>query len=1519
MKPQLSSILRRTFALFLFLAATSAIPARAAIPACSATPTNNIPTGPTIYVASSAGSTTPGVVFVIDATTNTVACSIAVGTTPVHLAVSPDSSLLFVENDTDGTVTVANLADGTTTTVTLPGITAPMTANLAVSPDNSRVYVVSLPATLTASTQASLSVISLPALTVSAPISVVASPPTPVTAPGLGVAFTPDATNAFIATENLTYIVSTSNDSVSTTIPVNGGTTAIDQNGNFAYVVDVASSASTTVSQIAISTNAILAPANITPICTQGNTVAVPPPPNGTLAYYSCPGNGTSNFIQAIDFTSATPSAAVGNVTVSPTAHPQGLAVTSDGNEAYVALDDGTLAIVNTSFPGSPNTLSSTTITAGGSPAWILQRPVKLPSLTPTTASVVSGATQQFSSSVLYAFSTGNTLIWAVNGVVGGNSTVGTISTSGLYTAPSTIPTPAQVTVSATSSEVPTVSKFYPLKATVTITPSQLVFTSSPVTITAGVCSTGITVQSQDSSNNPANPSSIETLALASGSTGGTFYSDNACAAAISSTTIPTTANSATFFYKDTKAGAPAITVTGSGSFTATMTQNETVNAGPASTLTVAGYPSSYTPGTANNFTVTAKDTFGNTAAGYTGTVHFTSSDTQAVLPANYTFVAADSGMHTFSATLKTAGTQSITATDNVTASISGTQAGITSGTITASTLIVAGFASTVTAGSSNSFTVTAQDGLGNTATGYAGTVHFTSSDPQAVLPANYTFVAGDSGAHMFSATLKTSGTQSITATDTVTASIAGTQSTITVNPGPATTIIVAGFASPVTAGTASNFTVTAKDTFTNTATGYTGTVHFTSSDPQAVLPANYTFVTADSGMHTFSATLKTATTGVGTQSITATDTVTASITGTQAGITVNPAAASKLVFTSQPASGALGGNQKPLNPPPSPPGPGPVAVSVEDTFGNVVTADTSNVSMTISIGGAFSAGSTTTVAASGGVATFSNLAPTIAGTFTLSASDGSLAGATSNTFTLTSTITVNVTSALGTTMNTVKIEDLPAGTDTFAAVATNDPNVPSLAVTWKLFSCGGVITNTNGLTPCGSVASNGAYTPPQIVPPANSFVAQATAVADPSKTANTGTITINSTVTVAVAPLNPTLGINNTQTKITATVQSDPNSLGVTFSLGACPVAPTTNPANPNPCGTLTPIDNFNVTYNAPPVVQPNAPQVTIIAKSIADASKTGTSAITINSSVTVSVSIVAASVPAPATGTVALGFSVSFAAAVTGDSSSFGVKNWAVNGVIGGNSTVGMIVATDATHATYIAPAAVPSPATVNVTATSVADFNKTSPSSTVQVVSDQLVYDSAALSGQMITVPSNVSSATIVIDLQGPANTPASAFACTSLDTLTAKATCSFAINQPPPASIACQSRCTSATLTLTVVRTSATLFDPVSKGPGDRLLRMAALALLLPAVVFVLVLFHRPSFGTQRIKHALAFALLLCLTLGWMSACNQFATPATPPSPVPPTGAGTRGTLTVTATPAGGGAFSQVTISVPFLVQ
>jgi hypothetical protein len=193
----------------------------------------------------------------------------------------------------------------------------------------------------------------------------------------------------------------------------------------------------------------------------------------------------------------------------------------------------------------------------------------------------------------------------------------------------------------------------------------------------------------------------------------------------------------------------------------------------------VAAFPSPIQAGVAGSFAVTVLDAFGNIATSYRGTIHFSSSDNQATLPANYTFTAADGGVHTFSSTLKTAGNQSLVATDTVTSSIAGALA-ITVQPAAASILRVTGFPSPTQAGVAGNFTVTALDAFGNVATGFRGTIHFSSSDSQATLPANYTFTAADGGVHTFSATLKTIGSQSLIATDTKTKSIAGTQ-TITV------------------------------------------------------------------------------------------------------------------------------------------------------------------------------------------------------------------------------------------------------------------------------------------------------------------------------------------------------------------------------------------------------------------------------------------------------------------------------------------------------------------------------------------------------------------------------------------------------------------------------------------------------------------------------------------------------------------------------------------------------------------
>ena len=85
-------------------------------------------------------------------------------------------------------------------------------------------------------------------------------------------------------------------------------------------------------------------------------------------------------------------------------------------------------------------------------------------SISPTSASVRLKGTRQFTASVTNTTNTNVT--WTVNNILGGNSTLGTVSTSGLYKAPNTAPLPLSVTVKATSVADPTKSA----SAAVTVT-----------------------------------------------------------------------------------------------------------------------------------------------------------------------------------------------------------------------------------------------------------------------------------------------------------------------------------------------------------------------------------------------------------------------------------------------------------------------------------------------------------------------------------------------------------------------------------------------------------------------------------------------------------------------------------------------------------------------------------------------------------------------------------------------------------------------------------------------------------------------------------------------------------------------------------------------------------------------------------------------------------------------------------------------------------------------------------------
>jgi large repetitive protein len=78
----------------------------------------------------------------------------------------------------------------------------------------------------------------------------------------------------------------------------------------------------------------------------------------------------------------------------------------------------------------------------------------------------------------------------------------------------------------------------------------------------------------------------------------------------------------------------------------------------------------------------------------------------------------------------------------------------------------------------------------------------------------------------------------------------------ISVVAGPPAKFLVQGLPTSVDADVAASATVTAVDAHNNIVTGYAGTVKFSSSDPRATLPAPYTFVTADMGVHTFTGIL---------------------------------------------------------------------------------------------------------------------------------------------------------------------------------------------------------------------------------------------------------------------------------------------------------------------------------------------------------------------------------------------------------------------------------------------------------------------------------------------------------------------------------------------------------------------------------------------------------------------------------------------------------------------------------------
>src|SRR5665213_993004 len=187
----------------------------------------------------------------------------------------------------------------------------------------------------------------------------------------------------------------------------------------------------------------------------------------------------------------------------------------------------------------------------------------------------------------------------------------------------------------------------------------------------------------------------------------------------------------------------------------------------------------------------------------------------------------------------------------------------------------------------------------------------------------------------------------------------------------------------PIIAGGTESVSVSVEDTYGNL-------VNSTDSISVALSSNSFvggtTTVAAAGGVANFSGLRITA---AGGYTIKATDIANTAWTATTSSFTVIAAAPNKIAITAQPATSITAGSSASMS------------VSVEDTYGNVATS-TDSISVVLSPGG-FVAG-TTTVTAAGGVANFTNLPITAAGTnYTIKATDNANTAwtATTNSFTV--------------------------------------------------------------------------------------------------------------------------------------------------------------------------------------------------------------------------------------------------------------------------------------------------------------------------------------------------------------------------------------------------------------------------------------------------------------------------------------------------------------------------------------
>lgn len=239
----------------------------------------------------------------------------------------------------------------------------------------------------------------------------------------------------------------------------------------------------------------------------------------------------------------------------------------------------------------------------------------------------------------------------------------------------------------------------------------------------------------------------------------------------------------------------------------------------------------------------------------------------------------------------------------------------------------------------------------------------------------------------------------------------------------------------------------------------------------------------------------------------------------------------------------------------------------------------------------------------------------------------------------------------------------------------------------------------------CGSVNANGNYTAPQILPGNASVTLTATSVADPSKQ-NSANVLITSNFTLQLnAPATVQPGVTAALVATMTPVPGSNPSSALSWSLSG-------TGCSGSACGTLTVTTTQSAGGNAvadtanytAPVIVPQPDTVTVTVTPQADPTKAQQVNITIAQGASLSIS--------PLTATLADNERITLTASLNGAANNG--LSWSVNGVSGGNATLGQICVVGsspcqsltsgtATQADYLAPGAIPATNPVSVTVTS------------------------------------------------------------------------------------------------------------------------------------------------------------------------------------------------------------------------